>query len=788
MTSQLITSPPRLATLSPEATRQLALEWGLTAAEYESIRERLGRLPTVTEVAMFSVEWCEHCGYPKSRRLLALLPKESRRAKVLVGADTGGFYLTDDLAVVMKVESHNHPSQVEPFQGAATGVGGILRDIFTVGARPIASANSLRFGDPHDPYTRYLVDGVVRGIAHYGNSTGVPTVAGDVYFHPSYTGNCLVNALSVGVTPVKRLVSSAAAGPGNPVLYVGSSTGRDGIGGCSVLASHEFGEGEEKRPTVQIGDPFTEKCLIEACLEAIDTGGIVAMKDMGAAGVTCTTSEMAAAGGVGMRVELQRIPRREAGMEPYEVMMSESQERMLLVAERGREDAVMAVFHKWGLQAVTIGEVTGDGMLTILDDGETVAHVSAELLTSPPRYDMPSEEPAYLAQVRDVSISDFGFSISDWGGDADRPSNPKSEIRNPKSDAVLLRLLGSPNLCSRRWIWEQYDHMVQTNTVVGPGADAAVLRIKESFPKGIALTIDGNSRLCYLDPYEGARLAVAEAARNLACVGAEPVIVTDGLNFGNPDKPDRYWQFRRAVEGIADACRALDLAVVSGNVSFYNESPEGPIHPTPIIGMLGTLPDVRRHATPGFQAEGDLIYLVGPETVSLGGSEYLAVIHGQDAGRPTPVDLELEARVQSAVRDLIRDGLVRSAHDCAEGGLAVTLAECCIASQAVASSQLPVVSKGCRITLPELTTDPPASRVPGQLTTALFGEGPSRIVISARPEERTTVEARLAAASVPWRWLGTVDGQALVIGDALDVPVSALEETWTQTLPNIMGS
>src|SRR5436190_6384811 len=359
----------------------------------------------------------------------------------------------------MKVESHNHPSQVEPFQGAATGVGGILRDIFTVGARPIASANSLRFGNPDDPYTRYLVDGVVRGISHYGNSTGVPTVAGEVYFHPSYQGNCLVNALSVGVAPVKRLVSSAAAGPGNPVMYVGSSTGRDGIGGCSVLASHEFGEGEEKRPTVQIGDPFTEKCLIEACLEAVETGALVAMKDMGAAGVTCTTSEMAAAGGVGMRVELQRIPRRESGMEPYEVMMSESQERMLLVAERGREDVVLSVFRNWGLQAVVIGEVTDDGILTILDGGETVAHVAAELLTTPPKYDMPVEEPAYLRKAWDFDLSQL-------------PAVDPQE--------ALRRLLGSPNGCSRRWIWEQYDHMVQTNTVVAPGADAAVLRIKEA--------------------------------------------------------------------------------------------------------------------------------------------------------------------------------------------------------------------------------------------------------------------------------------------------------------------
>jgi phosphoribosylformylglycinamidine synthase subunit PurL len=754
--------------LTPEETRRLALEWGLSESEYDSILERLGRVPTVTEIAMFSVEWCEHCGYPKSRKLLALFPKESRRVKVLVGADTGGFHFTDELAVVMKVESHNHPSQVEPFQGAATGVGGILRDIFTVGARPIASANSLRFGNLDDPYTRYLLNGVVRGIGHYGNCVGVPTVAGEVYFHPSYTGNCLVNALSVGVGPLKKLVSSSAAGPGNPVVYVGSSTGRDGIGGCSVLASHEFGEGEEKRPTVQIGDPFTEKCLIEACLEAIDTGAVVAMKDMGAAGVTCTTSEMAAAGGVGMRVELQRIPRREAGMEPYEVMMSESQERMLLVAERGREEELLAVFRKWDLQAVVIGEVTDDGMLTILDGGEVVAHVSAELLTTPPKYDMPAEEPEYLAETRAF--------------------DPASLTTTAEPGEALLRLMGSPNLCSRRWIWEQYDHMVQTNTVVAPGADAAVLRIKEAAPKGIALTIDGNSRWVYLDPYEGARLAVAEAARNLACVGAEPAIVTDGLNFANPDKPDRYWQFRRAVEGIADACRALDVAVVSGNVSFYNESPEGPIHPTPIIGMLGTLADVTRHATPSFKGEGDLIYRVGPDAVTLGGSEYLAVIHGREAGQPVPVDLKLESRVQNVVRALVRDGLLQSAHDCSDGGLAVALAECCIGGrigarvEELVSGQWSVVSEDQPEGTPAgLPTDHCA------LPTALFGEGPSRIVISVRREDRTMVEARLASAGVPGEWLGTVGGPTLVIGDALNVAVSALEETWETTLPNTMA-
>ncbi len=692
------------------------------------------------------MEWCEHCGYPKSKNVLRMLPNRSNRTEVLVGADSGGFYLTPDLAVVMKVESHNHPSQVEPYQGAATGVGGIVRDIFTCGARPIASGNSLRFGPLSEPYHRYLLRGVVHGIADYGNSIGVPTLAGEVSFNPSYTGNCLVNALAVGIAPTSQLLSSAAAGVGNPVLYVGSRTGRDGIGGCSVLASHEFGEGDEKRPTVQIGDPFTEKRLIEACLEAARTGWIVGMKDMGAAGVTCTTSEMAAAGEMGMRVELQRIPRREEGMLPYEVLMSESQERMLLVAQKGREDDLIALFRKWDLSAVVIGEVTGDGVLTVLDNGRVVAELSAEFLTTPPRYDLPVEEPGYLRQAWETDLSALP-EPRDFG-------------------QALLRLLGAPNICSKRWVWEQYDHMVQTNTVAGPGGDAAVLRVKEAAPLALALTLDGNSRLVYLDPYEGARLCVAEAARNLACVGAEPRIVTDGLNFGNPDKPDRYYQFREAVRGIADACRQFDVAVVSGNVSFYNESPEGPIHPTPIIGMLGVLPDVSRAAGIGFRSAGDRVWLLGDlDGASLAGSEFLAVEHGLEAGRPPALDLELELKVQEAVRGLVRDGLVHSAHDCADGGLAVALAESCIAGRV-----------GARVALP------------GEVSArALFGEGPSRVVVTVGAGAGEA-RARLEAAGVPFADLGEVVGDRLVVQNALDLAVADLEATWEQTLPDAMNS
>jgi phosphoribosylformylglycinamidine synthase subunit PurL len=731
--------------LTPEQLRQAAYDWGLTPYEYDRVVEGLQRQPTITEIAMFSVEWCEHCGYPKSRNVLRMLPNKSENVEVLVGADCGGFYLTPELAVVMKVESHNHPSQVEPYQGAATGVGGIIRDIFTTGARPICSGNSLRFGSLDDPYTRYLLSGVVHGIGGYGNSIGVPTVAGEVTFNKSYLGNCLVNALAVGIAPTKRLMSAEAKGVGNPVLYVGSSTGRDGIGGCSVLASHEFGEGEEKRPTVQIGDPFTEKRLIEACIEVAESGAIVAMKDMGAAGVTCTTSEMAAGGGMGMRFELQKIPRREEGMEPYEVLMSESQERMLMVAEKGREDEVIAIFRKWELNASVIGELTDDGLLTVLDNGKEVAQVPAQFLTTPPRYDLPVEEPAYLRKAWETDLSTLP-EPSDYG-------------------QALLTLLGSENLCSRRWVWRQYDHMVQANTVAGPGGDAAVIRVREASPMGLALSIDGNSRLVYLDPYEGARSCIAEAARNLACVGAEPKIVTDGLNFGNPDKPDRYFQFREAVRGIADACKEMGLAVISGNVSFYNESPEGPIHPTPIIGMLGVVPDTARPGGITYR-EAERLFLVGELDMagSLAGSEYLSVLHGLEAGRPRRVSMELESRVQELVRSLIREGLASGAHDCSEGGLAVTVAESCISG-----------GIGAQIDLGSTTS-----------AETLFGEAPSRVVLSVPEAHVKTVWERLDQSGVPGIELGVAGGDRLTIAGVCDLRVADLEATWERTLPAAM--
>ncbi|NQT29295.1 MAG: phosphoribosylformylglycinamidine synthase subunit PurL, partial [Candidatus Saganbacteria bacterium] len=631
---------------------------GLTDAEYQKIEKIMGREPSSTELAMFSVEWSEHCGYPRSRKWLKLFPQQGKYES-LVGEDSGGI-IVDDLAIVFKMESHNHPSQVEPKQGAATGVGGIIRDIFTAGARPIASLDSLRFGPLSEPYNRYLLKGVVDGIQFYGNCLGVPTVGGEIYFDESYSGNCLVNAMSIGVCKRSELTRAKAFGVGNPIMYVGSSTGKDGIGGCSVLASHEFGEGEEKRPTVQIGDPFTEKCLIEATLEMLATGRVLGIKDMGAAGLTCSSAEMAHAGESGMEIDLDKVPLREEGMEAYEIMMSESQERMLVCVKKGKEKEIEKIFEKWDLHGVVIGHVTDDKKVKVTYHGKVVAEIPTEALAKAPIYEMKAEEPHYLKEINNLDLA---------------------SVPLPKDySEVLLKLLASPTIASKEWVYEQYDHMVQTNTVVLPGSDAAVLRLKGT-KKGIAATTDCNSRYCYLNPYRGAQIAVAEAARNLVCSGADPAAVTDCLNFGNPEKPDRFWYFKNCVEGIVDICKSFNLPVVSGNVSFYNESPKGAINPTPTIGMIGILPDINRRCTQYFKHEGDVILLLGDTKEELGGSEYLKVIHGKVAGDAPELDLEKEKAVQKVVYEAIQAGLINSAHDCSEGGLAVVLGECCISDK-----------------------------------------------------------------------------------------------------------
>jgi phosphoribosylformylglycinamidine synthase len=726
-------------------------ELGLSDQEFERIVVTIGRDPTPTELAMFSVEWSEHCGYPRSRPLLGLLPKEGKYASRALGEDAGGIEVAPNLTVLFKMESHNHPSQVEPFQGAATGVGGIIRDIFTMGARPIAVLDPLRFGELDEPRARYLLRGVVSGIAFYGNCLGVPTIGGELRFEEPYRGNCLVNVMAVGVVETDKIATSHATGVGNPVIVVGNSTGRDGIGGASILASHEFGEGEEKRPTVQIGDPFTEKCLIEACLEALKSGAIVGIKDMGAAGITCTTCEMSAAGGYGMEVELQKVHRREPGMEPWEMMMSESQERMLIVAQKGREQEVLGVFAKWGLNAVIVGQVTEDGVLRIRDNGEVVAELDAKTLASPPVYHLPYEEPAYYRAVQSADLSRLPLP-GDMSG-------------------VLRDLLASPNIASAEWVYQQYDHMVQTNTVVAPGADAAVLQLK-GYRQGIAITTDGNGRYCYLDPYLGAQLVVAEAARNLVCVGAEPAGVTDCLNFGNPEKPDRFWQFRRCVEGLAEACRFFRLPVVSGNVSFYNETPETVVYPTPVLGVVGVLDDVRKHCTIGFKRPGDVILLLGETREDLGGSEYLKRFHHQVTGRPPALNLELEKRVQTVCLEAVRAGLASSAHDCSDGGLAVALAECCIWG-----------GLGAKVRLPESDV---------RLDAQLFGESPSRILVSARPAKARRIKTAAEAQDVAVWELGRVEGDQMVIAEKrkrkplLALGVAEMERIWRSAIRSLV--
>lgn len=732
----------------PEVYRSL----GLSDKEYQRIIDILKREPTPTELAMFSIEWSEHCGYPRSRSWLKLLPKKGKYP-ALIAEDSGGIII-DDLAIIFKMESHNHPSQVEPKQGAATGVGGIIRDIFTTGARPIASLNSLRFGPLHDPYNRYLLTGVVDGIQFYGNCLGVPTVGGDIYFDESYSGNCLVNAMSIGIAKKDKLARARVSGVSNSIMYVGASTGRDGIGGCSVLASHEFKEDEEKRPTVQIGDPFTEKCLIEATLETLATGDIVGIKDMGAAGLTCSTSEMASAGDSGVEIELELVPKREANMEPWEVMMSESQERMLVCVKKGREEEVKKIFAKWDLNAVVIGRVTENGIVQIKDKGKVVAEIGAHALTKAPVYDMPYKKPDYLDKLNKLNMN---------------------TIPEPKDyNEVLLKLLCSPSISSKEWVYEQYDHMVQTNTIVLPGSDGAVLGLKGT-DKAIAATTDCNSRYCYLNPYRGAQIAVAEAARNLVCSGAEPAALTDCLNFGNPEKPDRFWQFKNCVEGIAHACNFLKIPVVSGNVSFYNESPKRAIYPTPTIGMIGIIDDVRKICTQYFKKEKEIIVLLGTCKEELGGSEYLKEVRKLIKGDAPDLDLQLEQAVQQTALEAIRRGLTSSAHDCSEGGLAVALAECCV------SNKENMIGAVIDSLIFDIRRD-----------ALLFGESQSRIILSCRNEFINEIRDIAGRNSVPFQIIGRTGGKEFNIlngrRELINLPIRKISEKWANSLQSLISA
>ncbi|PYT17327.1 MAG: phosphoribosylformylglycinamidine synthase subunit PurL [Acidobacteria bacterium] len=737
-------------TSEPQVTRELALAHGMTAEEYDRAVAALGRTPSYTELGIFSVMWSEHCSYKSSRIHLKRLPTEGPRLIQGPGENAGVVEIGDGIVAVFKMESHNHPSYVEPYQGAATGVGGILRDIFTMGARPIASLNSLRFGSLDHPRTRYLVGGVVSGIAGYGNSIGVPTVGGEIYFHPSYNGNILVNVFSLGIARRDKIHRGTAGGPGNPVIYVGSKTGRDGIHGASLLASSEFDAASEtKRPTVQVGDPFTEKLLLEACLEVMKSPGVVVgIQDMGAAGLTCSTVEMAARAGTGMEIDLDRVPLREEGMTPYEIMLSESQERMLLVATPQTERRVREVFEKWDLDASIIGRVTDTGRVRVTSRGQVVADTPARaLVDDAPRYKRPSARPPWqdgLAEPAPGSIKDISNGTK-----------------------ALVALSTSLNLCSREEVYTEYDHMVRSNTVVRPGSDAAIIRLKGT-RYALALTVDCNARHCYLDPMEGARLAVAEAARNLACAGAVPLGTTDCLNFGNPEKPEVMWQFEQSIDGIAAACRALDTPIVGGNVSFYNETEGKGIHPTPTIAMVGFLVDVKGAITQWFKREGDLVFLLGDAHGSLGGSEYLALLHQRESGRPQGVDLERERALHDLVRGARDTGLVASAHDCSEGGLAFALLECCITGpQGAVGAEIKLEGKG-------------------RLDELLFGEAPTRVIVSAPAECRARLEQMAHTASVPVSLIGRAGGPRLSItaggGTVVDLELAPARTAWRAAL------
>ncbi|MBT6199685.1 MAG: phosphoribosylformylglycinamidine synthase subunit PurL [Bacteroidetes Order II. Incertae sedis bacterium] len=747
----------------PEITIELAREHGLTDEEYGWILDKLGRTPTFVELGIYSVMWSEHCSYKNSIVELKKLPRDGDVMLVGAGEENAGLVdIGDGMAVAFKIESHNHPSAVEPYQGAATGVGGIQRDIFTMGARPICSLNSLRFGSLENPRVRYLFDGVVRGIGDYGNSFGVPTVGGEVYFDPSYEGNPLVNAMSVGIMEADQMASAIAIGVGNPVYIVGSATGRDGIHGAT-FASEEISEASEaKRPSVQVGDPFTEKLLLEASLEVINSGVVVGIQDMGAAGITCSSCEMSEKGESGMILHIDKVPIREEGMTPYEIMLSESQERMLIVCQKGKEAELEAIFDKWDLHAVEIGHVTDDGQVKVLWHGELVADVPAEHLAlggGAPVYIRETKRPAYLDETRAFDPS----SITDVNADT--------------ASDVLLKILGSPNIASKRWVFEQYDTMVRTNTVVGPGSsDAAVVRLKDS-EKGLAVKTDCNSKYVYLNPRKGAQIAVAEAARNVVCAGGKPVAITNCLNFGNPYKPEQYWVFKEAVSGMGEACRAFNTPVTGGNVSFYNENPEGAVYPTPTIGMLGVVEDVKQHATAfEFKQEGDLVLELSPEAqpqLGIEASEYLTRIHGVTAGDAPSFTMEGEIAVQEACLSLIRLGLVQSAHDVSDGGMAVSLAEMCLASDGL----------GADINL-DASNDQ-------RLDSALFSEAQSRIILAVRPEKFEKIRQSLDGFSVQLKKLGVVVGDGLTIAVAGEPVISAssagMHKVYENAIPDLMS-
>ncbi len=705
----------------PEVTKELALKHGLTEEEYQKVLNILKRTPTYTELGIYSVMWSEHCSYKNSIAQLKTLPRSGKRLLVGAGEENAGLVdIGDGLAVAFKIESHNHPSAVEPYQGAATGVGGIMRDIFTMGARPIAALNSLRFGDINDKQTRYLLKGVVKGIGDYGNSFGVPTVAGEVFFDPCYQTNPLVNAMSIGIVEHGNVASAIAKGKGNVVMIVGSATGRDGIHGATFASEEISAASESKRPSVQVGDPFTEKLLLEATLEVIYAGLVVGIQDMGAAGLTCSSTEMSAKGNSGMELNLDLVPIRETKMTAYEIMLSESQERMLIVSKPENEKAIIKIFEKWDLNCVTIGKVTDDGLVRIFHQETLKAEVPAETCVlggGAPVYIRETKEPEYLKQTRS-----FDFN----------------SLQAPENIAdSIYKLLQSPNIASKRWVYEQYDSMVRTNSVILPGSDAAVVRIKKS-EKLLASKTDCNSRYVYLNPRKGAMIAVAESGRNVVCTGGKPIAITNCLNFGNPYKPEVYWQFKEAVAGIGEACKAFDTPVTGGNVSFYNESQQAAVFPTPTIGMLGIVENISYVTTAYFKNDGDSIYLLGTNRGDISGSEFLVREYGLTVGDAPYFDLAFEVKLQGCALELIQNGLVKSAHDVSDGGLIVSLIESAIVGKQKFSFDVNLPLNGI------------------QLHKILFGEDQSRIIISADKSNEVQLKSICSKYNVPIANIGVV--------------------------------
>lgn len=739
-------------THEPEVTLELALEHGLTEEEFGWIKEKLGRTPTFTELGVYSVMWSEHCSYKNSIIELKKLPRDGEHLLVEAGEENAGLVdIGDGLGCAFKIESHNHPSAVEPYQGAATGVGGIHRDIFTMGARPIASLNSLRFGSMDNPRVRFLLDGVVRGIGDYGNSFGIPVIGGEVYFDESYEGNPLVNAMSIGIVKAGETASAIAKGIGNPVIIVGASTGRDGIHGATFASEEISEESEAKRPSVQVGDPFTEKLLLEASLEALKTGAVVGMQDMGAAGIACSTSEMTAKGEQGMIVDLDKVPAREDGMTAYELLLSESQERMLIVAEKGREQEIIDVYEKWDLHGVVIGEVVDSDKVTYYKEGEIKAEIPAEHLVlggGAPQYIRETKKPAYLEETQNFDIDSL-----------DHPEDHAETIK---------KLLNSPNIASKRWVHEQYDTTVRTNTVTAPGAsDSGVIRIKGT-NRGLVAKTDCNGRYVYLNPRRGGQIAVVESARNVVCSGGRPLAITNCLNFGNPYKPEVYWTFKEALGGMGDACRALNTPVTGGNVSFYNENPESAIFPSPIIGMLGLIEDVENHTTtPGLKSEGDVLIYIGADRKGLGATEYLKVIHGKTAGDSPELDIEFEVKLQEALLDAIKSGFITAAHDISDGGLAITIAEMCIFGKL-----------GANVNVADLG---------GTTYEVLFSEAQSGVVVSVSASDVDQAMTHFEKAGIPAINLGVAGGSTFSIDGLGALDVEEMAGIHDSVIPNAMN-